>query len=112
MRKISKKRAKLNPKYSKIKDNFLIGKNCVVTNQKADQVHHAKGKQGYADAWARLNDVPLLIDVRFFIPVCMQGHRIIEDNPAMAYEKGYSLSRLEKKEYPENYSQYEKIQKK
>ena len=48
----------------------------------ATQIHHKKGRVG-----------KLLTDVRYWLPVCEDCHRRIEDNPKMAYEKGLSLKR-------------------
>jgi hypothetical protein len=36
----------------------------------------------------------LLYDERYFMAVCKEHHRIIEDNPDAAKQNGYSLSRL------------------
>lgn len=45
------------------------------------------------DEWARENDVPALLDVRFWLPVCDEGHRYYTEHSAEAIEKGYSLKR-------------------
>lgn len=61
----------------------------------ATEVHHKKGRVGYADDWARRNGIPLLIDVRYFLPVSREGHNKIENNPEWAKALGYSHDRLE-----------------
>jgi hypothetical protein len=48
------------------------------------------GRVGFADD----KGIPLLIDVRYFVPVCREAHRMIEENPKMAKDKGYSYSRI------------------
>lgn len=56
-------------------------------------IHHTKGKQGFADQWARDNDISLLIDVRFFLAVSRDGHQYIEANQTWSRERGYILTR-------------------
>lgn len=51
----------------------------------ATTIHHKKGRIG-----------PLLTDRRYFLSVCMEGHRWIEAHPIEAKKLGYSLSRLSK----------------
>ena len=64
---------------------------CPVTGQPATEIHHVRKRRGYADEWARLNNIPLLLDQRFWLAVSRDGHNEIEDNPEWAYEKGYSI---------------------
>jgi endogenous inhibitor of DNA gyrase (YacG/DUF329 family) len=97
--KQSKKHSKVLSKYSTIRKEFLSkpeNKYCRVNRSVATQVHHMMGKIGYADDWARDNDIPLWLDVRWFLPVSHEGHREIEENPEWAKEKGFSLDRLKK----------------
>lgn len=103
IRKRSKKRQALDRLYNKRAREWKVGKMCVCGKEPCTDVHHAKGKQGYADDYARLNDLPLLLDERFWVPVGRECHVKIETNPAWAKKMGYSLSRLEKKEYPPNF---------
>jgi hypothetical protein len=58
-------------------------------------IHHVKGRYGYADQWAYENDISLLIDVRFFLACSRAGHRWIENshNREMAMKKGWILTR-------------------
>lgn len=93
---ISKKRQSMLLKYDVARAEFLgkpENKRCPVTKQRATEIHHKRGRTGYADEWARENNVPLLIDKRFFLAVSRDGHRKIEDNPEWAYENEYSLTR-------------------
>lgn len=46
-------------------------------------IHHKKGRIG-----------DLLLDTDHFLVACLSCHSIIELNPTIAYEKGWSLSRL------------------
>lgn len=57
-------------------------------------VHHKKGKQGYANEEKRALGIPLLIDVDFFLAVNRNTHTWIELNPDAAKAKGYSVLRI------------------
>lgn len=95
---ISKKQAKLNNQYSKERNEYMKDHpycqvfGCTLI---ATELHHKKGRVGYADNWARRNGIKLTVDKRWFMSVCHQHHRMIEDHPAWAREMEYSLSRLE-----------------
>lgn len=65
-------------------------------------IHHKMGRVGYADQWARDNDISLLIDIRFFLAVSREGHIWIESNREEAEKKGYILSRLSNYELKTN----------
>jgi len=92
----SAKRKDENAIYSQRRMIFLEGKECAVNEGfEATEVHHKKGRQGYADQWAKDRGITLLLDERFWLPVSASGHRYIELHPAEAKEKGWSLSRLE-----------------
>lgn len=66
----------------------------VFPNLSTTDVHHKRGRIGYADEWARLNNISLYLDERYWLAVSRQGHRKIEDNPEWAKSKGFSLNRL------------------
>lgn len=94
---ISDKRKKALAEYYKLSADFLNkpeNKLCPVTNEATTEVHHKKGRIGYADDWAKLNGITLLIDVRYFLAVSRKGHRQIEENPIWAKKNGYSEDRL------------------
>lgn len=95
-RQVSDKRSAENAVYRIRAPLFLKGKKCPITGGKATQVHHKKGRKGYADKWARDNGITLFLDERFWLGVSAKGHQQIEDNPEWARENGYSLSRLAK----------------
>lgn len=95
--KVSKKRAVENAKYT-VKRLEFLGKPenriCPVTGQETTDIHHKMGRIGFADQWARINNITLLLDTRFWLAVSRDGHRQIEENPSWAKEMGYSLNRL------------------
>ena len=99
--KVSKKRAKENTEYNLIakkfkKDNPICSVGILECTRETMDVHHKKGRVGYVDDYARENEVKLLVDVRFFLPVCRTCHTYIEEHSEWAYEKGYSIRRNEK----------------
>ena len=85
-------------RYAPIRDGFLKkNKRCAVyPEKKSTQVHHKEGRSylTFHDQWAKDNDIPRLLDVRFFLAVSQDGHNWIEANPNAAKEKGWSLNRL------------------
>jgi len=88
IRSRSKKRAKAEREYLKLRKDFLSGNPmCQVKGcgMPADDVYHRAGRSG-----DRLTDVSL------FLAVCRAHHNYIEDHPIEAKEHGYSLSRLAK----------------
>lgn len=95
--KVSKKKAVANAKYT-VKRLEFMGKPenriCPITGQETTDVHHKMGRIGFADQWARINNVPLVLDSRFWLAVSRDGHRQIEESPTWAKEMGYSLNRL------------------
>ena len=93
---ISSKRSVEKAVYDIRRPIFLRGKICPVTGEKATEVHHMKGRKGYADDWARENGITLYLDERFWLAVSIRGHKKIEANPTWAYKMGYSLLRIAK----------------
>lgn len=92
--RVSGKMAKYLSEYSRRKQIWIKGRKCAVfPTQVAVDIHHKKGRQGYADQWARDHDVPLLLDERFWLPVSRMGHNKIELNPEWAKKEGFSLPR-------------------
>ena len=86
--KISQKRKIENAKYIVLRIEFLGKKEneiCPITNKKTTEIHHKKGRVG-----------SLFLDVRYWLAVSREGHRMIEENPEWAKKEGYSLSRLSK----------------
>lgn len=94
IRKVSEKQEKLNKEYSKLRVEFLsLPENqiCPITKTSTTDVHHKKGRKGFADEWARENNIPLIIDVRFFMAVSREGHDKIHNNPIWAKELKYLI---------------------
>lgn len=98
IKKKSDKRKKQEAIYLKKRADFLNkkeNKKCpVFPNLPTTDVHHKKGRVGFADAWARHNGINLYLDERFWLAVSRKGHQKIENNPIWAKEKGFSLDRL------------------
>lgn len=98
-KKISKQSAKMKDalmEYNEARKAWLPGKMCVVFPKAiATTVHHAKGRIGYADQFARDSGITLLMDQRYWVPASLDGHRYIEEHPAEAKEREWSFSRLE-----------------
>lgn len=98
--KVSHTQSKLLRMFAVLKKRALLnqwcavhGRNCIPTD-----IHHVKGRSStaYADQWAEEKGVPLLLDTRFFLPVCREAHTWIEVHPTEAKEQGYSKDRLTK----------------
>lgn len=92
--KVSKKRAVENAKYT-VKRLEFLGKPenriCPVTGKEATEIHHMKKRVGFADSWARVNNVSLLLDTRFWLAVSREGHIWIHNNPKEATEVGFLM---------------------
>lgn len=74
--------------YAKKKKEYLTAHiRCEVKgcNKVSESLHHKKGRVG-----------KLLYNERFFMGVCNEHHRKIEDFPEWAIKEGYSVSRLKK----------------
>jgi hypothetical protein len=96
--KVSEKMSKALYIYGKEKKGWLDGKGCAVyPEQMATQIHHKKGRSidGYADQWAKNNDICLLIDKRFWLPTSDDGHKKITNDSAWAIKNGFSCLRTE-----------------
>lgn len=94
-RRVSAKQEKLLEQYYAERKIFLAlpeNQICPVTGQQTTDVHHKRKRRGYADEWARLNNIPLLLDKRFWLAVSRAGHVQIEDSPEWAYEMGFSIT--------------------
>lgn len=93
IKKVSDKRKKLNAEYSTLIKVWKEGKFCKRCGNGDIDVHHSHGKVG------KVNDIPLLLYVPYFVPLCRPCHRYIEDHPDYAYANGYSVKRLINKLY-------------
>ncbi len=95
--KFSKKRKDNEKEYNFNRKEFLAlpeNKKCFVEGCKfkANTIEHTKGRKGYADEFARLNDIPALLDERFWKPCCLKHNLEFESNPELS--KQYQLSQL------------------
>lgn len=95
--KVSKKRQIENAKYSVLRIEFLSkpeNQICFVEecSRKANTIEHTKQRIGFADQWARDNNISLFLDVRFWKPCCLECNLELENNPEMA--RKYKLSKL------------------
>ncbi len=97
VKRVSTKMKTQLAKYHRLKIKFMErpeNKLCPVNGQATTDVHHMMGRVGFADDFARENDIPLLLDERFWLAVSRSGHRWIEENPTQAKERGFSHDRL------------------
>jgi hypothetical protein len=88
IKKESEDRKEVNKEYRK-KAKAFVKRNpkCKVCGKPSECVHHKKGRIG-----------DNLMNEKTWLPVCLSCHKMIEENPTEAKEKGYSDSRLKKRE--------------
>lgn len=83
LRRVSKKRAKQNREYSRLREEFLRSKPiCDVCGARATEIHHKKGR--FRDR---------LLDQDYFAPLCQTCHRKVHLNPKWAYSVGLMVPR-------------------
>jgi hypothetical protein len=86
IRRYSKRRESQMREYNSLRHDFLARvPNCERCGNKANQVHHRKGRTGQ-----------LLTAEEYFMAVCADCHSFIELHPQQAKDAGWSLSRLAK----------------
>ena len=85
IRKVSPKRQEQNAEYSGERNAWIEGKLCVACGWPATEVHHAAG---------RTNE--LLLEKKYWKPVCRACHILITEDSAWAIKEGLSLSRNKK----------------
>lgn len=91
IKKVSDKHKNLLNQYGKVRAEFLKENPCCAVNlpgcsechPSLMQVHHRAGRIG-----------PLLLDKTKFLAVCYSCHIFLEAHPLLAYEKGWSISRI------------------
>lgn len=95
--------------YGKLRAEILSKKPMcpVYPTKTATEIHHKRGRVGYADEWAEQNKISLYIDKRFFLAVSRDGHRKIEENPTWAKEMGFSEPRKQSSNFKPKYTSYE-----
>lgn len=94
--KVSKKQNELIKKYEKIRIEVLSEAKfkCFIegcTNV-ANTAEHRMGRKGYADEWARENNIPLMIDKRYLSACCLYHNLELENNSELS--KKYQLSKI------------------
>ncbi len=94
--KVSEKRKALNPLYASVRIEVLVEANfkCFIDGciNVANTCEHTMGRKGFADQWARDNDIPLLIDKRYLKACCLHHNGELENNPELSKE--YQLSKI------------------
>jgi hypothetical protein len=96
IKKFSKQRLREMPVYNKLRIEVLSDAKfkCFIdgcTNV-ATTCEHTMGRKGYADEWARDNNISLYIDKRFLKACCYFHNSELENNPELSKE--YQLSKI------------------
>lgn len=87
---VSEKEKERQKEYKKVRKEYMTEhpkcefKGC---NKVSTELHHRRGRIGSN-----------LTDKTTFLALCHEHHRLIEDNPVMAKQEGYSESRLNTKQ--------------
>ena len=97
IKKVSDRRKIEQPVYKAkrlkfLKENPLCaikGTNCTC---KATTIEHTKGRRGFADDYARQNNISLYLDERFWLPACAPCNLELENNPELS--QNHQLSKL------------------
>lgn len=82
VKKFTPKRKEQTTLYAQTVKTWIIGKRCSCCGDPATQCHHMKG---------RTNE--LLMEKKYWLPVCHGCHRLITEDSAWAIKEGYSISR-------------------
>jgi hypothetical protein len=92
--KVSYKRGKELNQYAALKKKFMLNRWCAYHGRPClpTDIHHQMGRVGFADE----KEILLLLDTRYWIPVCRLAHEWITQNSKEAIEQGYSFSRISK----------------
>lgn len=94
---ISKTRCKESKIYALKRIAFLTqhteceikGSNCT---SKATTIEHSMGRKGYADDWARDNNISLYLDERYWKASCHNCNLELENNPELS--RKHQLSKI------------------
>ena len=87
LKKASPKREEQNMEYNAARNVWLAGKLCACCGDPASDVHHKLG---------RTNE--LLLEKKYWLPVCRPCHVLITTDTEYAIKNGYSLSRNKKQQ--------------
>ncbi len=80
--------------YRPIRDKYMFEHpTCEVPgcSRRSVDLHHTAGRIGYADQWARDNEIKILWDVRYFKAVCREHHNKVDTDPNWAKEIGIKI---------------------
>lgn len=99
--KKSAKRKREDPIYTRERLQFLSqpeNHRCFIEGcgKRADTIEHTMGREGFADDWARYNNISLFLDVRFWKPCCNDHNLELERNSELS-EK-YQISKISGKQ--------------
>ena len=103
IKKVSDKRKELNIVYEKVRIEILSEAKfkCFIdgcTNV-ANTIEHLMGRKGFADEFAKENNISLLIDKRYLRACCLVHNGELETNPELAKKYQYSkISGIKKSE--------------
>lgn len=94
IKKVSDKRKELNVIYEKVRIEVLSEAKfkCFIdgcTNV-ANTVEHLMKRKGFADQWAKDNNIPLLIDKRYLRACCIWHNGELERNTELSKQYQYS----------------------
>lgn len=94
IKKVSDKRLELNKIYEKVRIEVLSEAKfkCFIdgcTNV-ANTVEHLMKRKGFADEWAKENNIPLLIDKRYLRACCLVHNGQLETDPELSKKYQYS----------------------
>lgn len=94
IKKVSDKRKELNKIYEKVRIEVLSEAKfkCFIHGCKnvATTVEHLMKRKGFADDWAKENNIPLLIDKRYLRACCLAHNGELETNPELSKKYQYS----------------------
>lgn len=97
IKKVSKKRQAEQRTYKQDRIDFLNdpkNKICFIDGctKPSTTIEHRMGRVGYADDWARENNVPLFLDKRYWAGCCHEHNLELERNPELS--RKYQLSKI------------------
>lgn len=97
IKKVSEKRKKERKTYKTDRIKFLYeprNKICFIDgcNKPSNTIEHRMGRIGYADDWAKQNNIPLYLDVRYWAGCCLEHNIELENNTELS--RNYQISKL------------------
>lgn len=97
IKKVSEKRKLEDIVYKSERIKFLMldaNKICFIDecNQPSTTIEHIAGRKGYADDWARDNNISLYIDKRYWRGCCLHHNLALENDPELS--KKYQISKI------------------